>query len=89
MAEWKWYVYIIECQDRTYYTGLTWQSNNRWVQHLSGLGAEYTKRHKPKAIVYLEEYISLDQARRREKQIKNWSQAKKRKPINSEWGKWQ
>jgi len=86
--QWKWYVYIIECEDNTYYTGMTWKPDQRWIQHLSGLGSKYTNKHKPKKLVYLEEYDDLEQARRRERQIKNWSRVKKRKLINGEWGKW-
>ena len=86
--QWKWYVYIIECADGTYYTGLTWQPDLRWTQHLSGLGSKYTTRHKPKVLAYLEEYEDLETARSREKQIKDWNQNKKRKLINGEWGKW-
>ena len=85
---WKWYVYIVECMDATYYTGMTWKPDNRWIQHLSGVGSEYTKRHGAKQIVYLEEYENLEEARLREKQIKDWSQKKKYKLINGEWGKW-
>jgi len=85
---WKWYIYIIECEDKTYYTGLTWKPDLRWTQHLSGLGSKYTARYKPKKLVYLEEYDDFDQARKRERQIKDWSQKKKRKLINGEWGKW-
>ena len=86
---WKWFVYIIECQDKTYYTGMTWKPDLRWTQHLSGLGSQYTAEHKPKNLVYLEEYDDLEQARRRERQIKNWSQKKKQMLIRGEWGKWE
>ena len=86
--QWKWYVYIIECRDGTYYTGITWKPDLRWVQHLSGLGSQYTAKHGVKKLTHLEEYEDLEQARRREKQIKDWSQAKKRKLISGEWGKW-
>jgi len=86
---WKWYVYIIECKDKSYYTGLTWKTDLRWLQHLSGLGSKYTKKHKPKRIVYLEEYDNLEQARIREKQIKGWTREKKEKLIKGEWGKWE
>ncbi|MBI2075429.1 MAG: GIY-YIG nuclease family protein [Candidatus Harrisonbacteria bacterium] len=88
-TQWKWYVYILQCEDDSYYTGMTWRADRRWLQHLSGLGSEYTKHHKPKAIVYLEEYENLDEARRREKQVKGWTRAKKEKLIRGEWGKWQ
>jgi len=87
--QWKWFVYIIECEDRTYYTGMTWQPNRRWTQHLSGLGSKYTARHGVKQLVYLEEYENINEARRREKQIKDWSRVKKQKLIRGEWSKWQ
>ena len=86
-TKWKWYVYMIECRDKTFYTGLTWKPDLRWTQHLSGLGSKYTAIHKPKKLVYLEEFDSLEGARKRERQIKNWSQKKKRKLINGDWGK--
>jgi len=86
--EWKWYVYIIECLDGLYYTGLTWKPDARWIQHLSGLGSEFTSRHKPKKVVYLKEFYNLEEARRREKQIKGWTREKKQKLIKGEWGKW-
>lgn len=86
--QWKWHVYIIECKDGTYYTGMTWRPDLRWTQHLSGLGSKYTAKHGVKKLVYLEEYEDIEQARRQEKQIKDWNQEKKKKLINGEWGKW-
>ena len=86
--QWKWYVYIIECADKSYYIGLTWQPNIRWTQHLSRIGSLYTSKHKPKKLAYLEEYNNLEEARRREKQIKGWTRKKKEKLINGKWGKW-
>lgn len=88
MGSWRWYVYIIECKDGTYYTGMTWQPDTRWTQHLSGLGSRYTGKHGAKALVYIEEHEDIEEARRRERQIKDWNQTKKRKLINGEWGKW-
>lgn len=87
--QWKWYVYIIECKDGTYYTGMTWKPDRRWIQHLSSVGSKYTARHGAKKLVHLEEYEDINEARRREKQIKDWSQVKKQKLIKGEWGKWQ
>ncbi len=75
---WKWFVYIIECLDGTYYTGMTWKPELRLDQHISGLGGRYTSDHGVKQLVHLEEYSDLDTARQRERQIKKWSQKKKR-----------
>ena len=87
MRRWRWYVYIIECEDGSYYTGLTWQVDTRWQQHLSRLGSAYTAKHKPKRVAYFEEYDNLDEARLRERQIKGWTRVKKEKLIRGEWGK--
>ena len=84
--QWHWYVYILECEDSSYYTGITWKPDRRWPQHLSGFGARYTAKHKPKHLVYLEEYDNLEHARIRERQIKGWTRKKKEKLIKGEWG---
>lgn len=87
--DWKWYVYIIECKDGTYYTGLTWKPELRCDQHLSGLGGEYTAEHGVKRMAYIEEHADLETARIREKQIKDWSRDKKEKLISGKWkGQW-
>jgi putative endonuclease len=88
MAIWNWFVYIILCDDYSYYTGLTWNPSIRFDQHMIG-GSEYTKQHKPKKVVHLERFEDLESARKREKQIKGWSRFKKEKLINGEWGKWE
>lgn len=86
--QWSWYVYIVECKDRTFYTGMTWNYDIRGNQHASGLGSKYTKERGFKAVVYIEEFDNFNEARLREKQIKNWGQTKKKKLISGEWGKW-
>lgn len=87
MRKWKWFVYIIECLDSTYYTGLTWNIPNRMDQHIVRLGSKYTQRHGFKKLVYHEEHENLEEARKREVQIKDWNQFKKRKLINAEFKK--
>ena len=57
--QWKWYVYIIECSDGTYYTGLTWKPEIRYEQHLSAFGSKYTAKHGVKKLAYLEEHENL------------------------------
>jgi putative endonuclease len=65
----KWYVYIIECLDDTYYTGMTWKPEIRYEQHISKFGSKYTSNHGVKRLAYLEEHENLEVARRRERQI--------------------
>ncbi len=88
MQQWKWYVYILECLDGSYYTGRTWNVGNRSDQHISKLGSEYTKKHGIKRLAYCEEFENFEEASLREKQIKGWTREKKEKLIKGEWGKW-
>lgn len=83
MPKWKWYVYILELKNGRFYTGLTWNPEVRYAQHLSGLGGKYTARFGVKELVYLEEHEDLEIARLREVQIKDYSQKKKLQLINT------
>ena len=74
---WKWYVYILECLDGFYYTGITWNLDLRMEQHKSGIGSNFTKKHGFKKLRYFEEFFDLIQAREREKQLKDFSRKKK------------
>ena len=87
MNRWHWFVYIIECKDDTFYTGMTWNIANRIEQQVSQLGSKYTSQHGFKKLAYFEEFDDIENARNREMQIKNWNQNKKRKLISSEWKK--
>jgi putative endonuclease len=78
-------LYIIECEDGTYYTGTTNNVERRWQEHLEGTGSDYTRKHRPKEIVFVKEYQSIDIAREVESRVKKWSQEKKRKLISGEW----
>ena len=74
---WKWYVYIIECLDGLYYTGITWNIAKRMEQHKSGKGSKFTSLHGFKKLVYTEEFNDISQAREREHLIKDFSRKKK------------
>jgi putative endonuclease len=66
------YVYIIETEDGTYYTGQTNDLLRRLQEHLSSTSktAAYFHMHKPRYLVYLEELDSRSEAMRREREIK-------------------
>ena len=50
--------------------------------HQEGRGANHTKKRLPVKLVYVEEYLRIDSAFYREKQIQGWSRAKKESLIN-------
>lgn len=65
------YVYILECCDGTLYTGYTNDVAKRVAKHNLGVGAKYTRGRTPCRLVYVEEFISKNDAMRREWNIKN------------------
>ena len=77
------YVYILLCNDNSYYTGSTINLELRLTQHQVGEGANYTKNHLPIKLVYVEVFQSIDLAFFREKQIQGWSRKKKEALITS------
>ena len=59
------------------YTGITDDPQQRLKYHNSRRGALFTKRDSKFEIVFLEQYPTLAQARKREIQIKKWRREKK------------
>ena len=83
----KGYMYILLCDDGSYYTGSTNNLELRLQQHFAGEGANHTKKHPPVELLYYEEFDRIDEAFNREKQVQGWSRKKKEALINREYGK--
>ena len=77
------YMYILKCNNDSYYTGSTIDLEKRLKEHNTGLGSNHTKKYLPVELVYYEIFQRIDQAFYREKQIQGWSRAKKEALINS------
>jgi len=75
------YLYILKGPKNHLYIGTASNLENRIARHKSGDGAEFTKRNKAFELVYKEEFSTLLEARRREKQIKGWRRKKKENLI--------
>ena len=68
------YVYILECVDKTLYTGWTSNIAKRVREHNGGKGgAKYTRARRPVRLVYTEACSCLSEALKREVQIKKMS----------------
>jgi putative endonuclease len=80
----KGYMYILECADKSYYTGSTKYLELRVLQHQNGEGANHTKNRLPVKLVYFEEFDRIDEAFYREKQVQGWSRRKKEALINGQ-----
>ena len=70
-------MYILLCKDGSYYTGSTKDLKRRLQQHQCGEGALYTQRRLPVELVYCEAFDRVADAFLREKQVQNWTHAKK------------
>ena len=72
-----WVVYILECADRSLYTGMTNDLKQRMAAHDTGKGAKYTKHRRPLTLRYTEAAASKGDALRREAAIKALKRATK------------
>lgn len=72
-----WYVYLIECVDGSVYTGVTTDIERRYLAHLSGKGARYTRAHPPSQLLASYAAGSHSDALRAELLIKKQPKANK------------
>lgn len=73
----KWYLYILECRDGTYYTGVTDCLSKRLAAHNAGKGAKYTRGRGPVMLRYTEECADRSSALQREIQVKRLTRHQK------------
>lgn len=71
------FVYVVECKDGSYYTGVTADLEKRINEHNSGFYKGYTSSRLPVKLVYSNRFTNVNDAIKAEKQIKGWSRAKK------------
>ena len=81
------FMYILKCGNGDYYTGSTKNLEKRIAEYQMGLGANFTKKHLPVKLVYFEVFDRIDLAFSREKQVQNWSKAKKEALIDKDYDK--
>jgi len=53
-----WFVYILRCEDGSFYTGTTNDLGRRFHEHKDKKGGKYTKKHKVDEILYFENFIT-------------------------------
>lgn len=75
------YVYMIKDDKDRLYVGVSNDPQKRLYDHNSKRGASFTKIGEF-SIVFLEEYLTFSEARKRENQIKKWRREKKDFLIN-------
>ena len=72
-------IYILECADGSYYTGITRRSlEERVSEHAQGLIPDcYTFMRRPVKLIFADHYERITDAIAAERRIKGWSRAKK------------
>ena len=71
-------VYIVECHDGSYYTGVTNDLERRIWEHNTGFDKKcFTCKRRPVELKYHESCSDIKQAIAYEKQLKGWSRKKK------------
>ena len=72
-----WTLYILKCNDDSYYTGITNNIEKRIADHEAGKGAKYTRGRGPFEIVYQEKCLDRSSASKREFEVKKLSRSEK------------
>ena len=80
------WVYILLCNDGSYYTGHTDELEQRIAQHESGaIRGCFTFKRRPVTLVYSEAFFTREEALTAEMQIKGWGRKKKEAMIRGDW----
>ncbi|MFQ5510869.1 MAG: GIY-YIG nuclease family protein [Candidatus Krumholzibacteriia bacterium] len=77
----SWIVYILECADKTLYTGITRLMEKRLAAHQAGTASKYTRGRCPVRLVYQERQQGRSRALKREAAIKAMPRSRKRALI--------
>jgi len=78
-----WIVYIVECSDNTYYTGITTDIDRRIIEHnTSPKWAKYTRWRRPVELIYTSNFENKSDASKEECRIKKLSKKDKEEMIN-------
>ncbi|MBL7855078.1 MAG: GIY-YIG nuclease family protein [Cyclobacteriaceae bacterium] len=84
----RYFVYIVECADGLYYTGVTNNLDKRLHEHNEGVDPKsFTYRRRPVKLRYWLEFQDVNQAIEWEKQLKGWGRKKKEALFNEDWEK--
>lgn len=80
----SYFVYIVSCNDGSFYTGYAADVEKRVLVHNNGkTGAKYTKTRRPVTLVYSEELPSRSAAMKREYALKKLSHNQKVQLVSS------
>lgn len=85
----KYYAYMLKCKDNTIYSGFAVDINKRIEVHNSGKGAKYTRARLPVILEYYEEFVTKQEALKREREFKKYTHYEKEQIILKNRGKYE
>jgi putative endonuclease len=71
------WLYLLECEGGAYYAGIALDVERRFLQHLFGLGARFTRARGPLRVLAAREYPSKSDALRAELRLKSLARSEK------------
>ncbi len=74
-----WFVYVIECEDGSLYTGIAIDPQARFDAHRAGSGARYTRSHPPRRLLAAFAFPDRSSALKEEYRVKQMSAEAKRR----------
>lgn len=83
-----WFLYLIECNDGSIYTGIAVDVAARFAAHASGKGARYTRSRPPRRVLAIVAYPDRSTASKAEYAMKRLSAAEKRRFCLRREGMW-
>ena len=72
-----WVLYLLECENGSYYAGITTDLERRFAEHVFGIGARYTRANPPVRVVAVREFSDRASASRAEAALKKLPRAAK------------
>jgi putative endonuclease len=77
----SWFLYIVECEDGSLYTGIALDPEARFTAHLAGKGARYTRSHRPRRLLVTLAFPDRSSASKAEYQVKRMTAGEKRRFV--------
>jgi putative endonuclease len=71
------WLYLLECEDGSYYAGIALDVEQRFFRHVFGLGAKFTRARPPRRVLAARAYANKGDALRAELQLKALPRAQK------------
>ncbi len=77
----RWHLYILRCNDNTFYTGITNDVQRRLKMHNDGKASRYTRSRRPVILIYQERCRNKSSALKKECKVKFLSRKGKEEYI--------